>query len=415
LVIAILASPLAFGSPAGATQLVFLDFDTETSGGEHFYLEAERDAIQGRLEADYALFDYAFTQTAPSSGDFSTLFFNKGASGGLADAIDFRNLDPNDTASFNVNGWLGGAGQPAATSDNIIAASATVGAHVLGHIFGLRHGDSFGPIGSGIHDPPGTVNYLPDYPGPAGATETTDHIMASGASVGSTLNDSVGNPFFSERSAVKLAFNETGTVVAEQGSTHGSISAAQPLGTLPSLFVPNTLQPGAENAGLDFNVEAIDITGSISTPGESDFYSFSGSANDLINLEVMSQALDRIVDPFDPLDPLVRVFDSGGDLVSYFGSPATNDDEFETFDSILIDLVLPADDTYFIEVLDSPLTPGLDTGDYELFFWTFEATPIPEPSTIVMFGIGIVGLIAFGQQRRPSRVAGGMNDDCTKA
>jgi hypothetical protein len=212
--------------------------------------------------------------------------------------------------------------------------------------------------------------------------------------------------------------------VAEQGSRHGSISAAQDLGFLPSLFVPNTLQPGAENAGLDFIVEAIDIVGSIGRRSESDFYSFNGEAGDLLNLEVMSQALDRIT---NKIDPFVSIFDSAGDLVSYFGSPATNNDEFETLDSILIDWVLPTSDTYFIEVdIDPGAFFGNRSGDYELFLWTFNTEssllvpetstlPAPEPSTIVMFGIGIVGFIAFGQQRRPSRVAGGMNDDCTKA
>ncbi len=67
--------------------------------------------------------------------------------GGDVDALDYRNTDPAATARVNVTGFLGRAGQAAATSDNFVALTAAVAAHELGHLFGLRHSDSFGPLG----------------------------------------------------------------------------------------------------------------------------------------------------------------------------------------------------------------------------------------------------------------------------
>src|SRR5258707_1296629 len=81
----------------------------------------------------------------------STLFFNNapagGEPGGLSSELDFRNLNRASTAAIDVNGLLGGPGEPAAVSANFVAMSATIGAHELGHQMGLLHIDSFGPIG----------------------------------------------------------------------------------------------------------------------------------------------------------------------------------------------------------------------------------------------------------------------------
>src|SRR5262249_35366649 len=135
--------------------------------------------------------------------------------GGLADEIDPRNLNLSTTVAVDVNGFLGNnPGQLPPTSDNVIALSATIGAHEVGHTAGLIHPDSQGPIGFGDHISP-FFHYLPSYPGPGAAWETPLHLMASPASVNTTLQDAADNPFFGEREAVKLAFIEGGTVVSE--------------------------------------------------------------------------------------------------------------------------------------------------------------------------------------------------------
>lgn len=388
----------SFALELRAAQPVWLDFATDFDPGEHVYTATEQSLIRDTIAADYSGFDYSFTLIAPGSGDYSTLTFNAdGIVGGIADDIDFRNLNHADNARININALLGGIGQPAATSANFVGLTSTVGSHELGHLSGLRHGDSMGPIGSGISPVPGTGGYVPAYPGPTGADETAGHIMASPAAVGSTLFDAAGDTFLSERSAVKLSFNEQGSVVAEQVAAHGTLPTAQAL-TLAALTVPNTLLSG-DNLGKILSADAVVVTGGIAAGGETDIYSFSGSAGDLMNFEVISAVLDRIA---NSIDSEIRIRDSGGALVDYFGSTAFNDREFESNDSILIDLVLPSTDTYYVEVnADS----GTDTGNYELYAMRFSATtgPIPEPSSILLFGTGLAALGLALRRTPPSR------------
>src|SRR5262249_12934107 len=78
-----LLDPRAANAPAPQavpTQIVFLDFDTYTTdlSKQHYYTPAERPAILAILQADYAMFPFVqFTTTAPTSGSFETLFFNR--------------------------------------------------------------------------------------------------------------------------------------------------------------------------------------------------------------------------------------------------------------------------------------------------------------------------------------------------
>ena len=123
---------------------------------------------------------------------------------------------PADSGGVNVNNFLGGPGEPAATSADFIGLSATIAAHELGHLSGLEHGDAYGPIGSGIYAGVNPDLYNPPYPGPTDADETILHIMASGASVNATLQDAINDPFFGEREAIALAFGENGSPTNEQ-------------------------------------------------------------------------------------------------------------------------------------------------------------------------------------------------------
>ncbi len=375
------------GAPGwnGVTQVVFLDFDTFSDPGEHVYTQAQRDEIEALIELDFAFFHFQITQTLPSSGAFATLFFNKTPvvdgveqPGGQSDEIDFRNLNLGGTAAIDVNDLLGGLNQPPASVANFVFLSATVGAHELGHLLGLRHSDSFGPIGSGIFAAVDPARFLPAYPGPAQGFETNRHLMASPASVGETLFDAAGDQFWGEREAIRLAFNEGGTTVAETIGVHNSLATAQAL-SLVSLAVPNTLVTGL-NFGKDFAVAAFAVTGSINLVGgvsEDDFYSFTGRAGDLLNLEIISGALvsDITTRNTNPIDSIIHVYDSSGVLVPYYGVPAENDDELENRDSILIDLILPADGTYFIQVdtFTNATVPDNDDGNYELYVSRFDA------------------------------------------
>ncbi|HVK12947.1 MAG TPA: calcium-binding protein, partial [Gemmataceae bacterium] len=308
---------------------------------------------------------------------------------GLASEVDFRNSRLGGSVQIDVNWLFGADGLPddpdpgTPVRDNLVSLTATVGAHELAHLLGLRHSDSFGPIGAGISPLVDPDQMVPGYPGPAAAFETNLHMMATPDSVGSSLADAAGDPFFGEREAIKLAFNEgvqggtlvPGLLVAEQAGAHGTRATAQPIALTP-LWVPNTLLAGV-NFGKEFAVSAVAVIGRVGVAGEDDYYSFAGRAGDLVNLEVLSPALRILFVTPDAIDSIVRIYDAAGNLVPYHASVAENDDgPFERGGgSILIDLVLPADGTYYIQIDTFELVPGspVDTGDYELFLYRFDA------------------------------------------
>jgi hypothetical protein len=403
--------PRAINPPAwqGSTQYVFLDFVTYTTGTKHVYTDQERSQILSQLQSDYAAFPFVkFTldaSTIPANTLYETEFFNRtppgNEPGGNSSEIDFRNLNLADFTEIDVNGFLGGSGQPAATSANYVAVSATIAAHELGHTMGMTHPDSYGPIGFGLHNPPGVTTYLPAYPGPQAAWETPLHIIASPASVGSTLFDATANPFFGAREDIKLAFIQGGTVVNEQLNPDGtnynvSRAMAQPL-NLYALQVPDTALKGFD-AGKILSVTAVDVTNaSIQLDkntglSQSDWYSFQGQAGDLINIQTLSHYLNRIT---DPVDTILRVYDSSGTLLSYYTSQASNDDNFETADAVIEDLKLPSTSTgtFFIEVDSYAASPATDTatGHYELFIYRFQegnTTPTGGSNSTFIVGPG---------------------------
>lgn len=346
---------LLFGvANAHAAQVVVLDFDTGTDGTIS-YTAAMRDQIQALMQGHYSSFDLTVTQVVPVTGDYSTVFFNSGGTGGLASQVDFRNTDMTDTAVVNIDGF------GMVTEADQISATAIIGSHELGHLLGLRHGDSFGPIGSGRSSTgvPSAGSYSPSYPGPAGGDETTNHLMASPVSVGSSLADTTTPSWFSERSASKLANNEQGTVQAEGG-------VITPL-VFDSLNVPNTIAAG-DNAGEVFEVDLFVAAGSI-TAGDTDQYTFAGLAGDNFQFEVISDLIDYRIGLANVIDPQITILDSSATAVDYYATPAFNDDEFETTDSLIIDLTLPAADTYTIQI--NALSPT-DTGNYELLGYRFK-------------------------------------------
>ncbi len=253
------------------TRTVYLDFNTYELPGQHIYTQAERDEIQAQLTADYSAFSYVFTQTQPQSEPYTPIYFNDpalvGLEGGISSEVDWGDLDisgttrltsnhleviPADSGGVNVNNFLGGPGEPAATSADFIGLSATIAAHELGHLSGLLHVDAYGPIGSGIYSGVNPDLYNPPYPGPVAANQSILDIMASGASVNATLEDAINNPFVSERDAIALSFGENGSPTNEQTSAHYSMADAQPI-ALQTLVVPDTDLEGV-NAAKVFDV-----------------------------------------------------------------------------------------------------------------------------------------------------------------
>src|SRR5262249_21626851 len=155
--------------------------------------------------------------------------------------------------------------------------------------------------------------------GPSAGFETFNDIMSSPASVGSDRFNDLGDLYFGVRDAVKLEFAESGTVIPESTSPHGSFDTAQPV-ALAAMNVPNTLRGGLD-ANKAFSVAALDVVGNIGIDpvtgtSESDFYSLTGKKGDLFNIQVLSQSLTRL--GTNTIDPIVRVYDAGHNLVAYF-------------------------------------------------------------------------------------------------
>ena len=411
------------------TRTVLLDFDTLAVPGQIVYTPQERNAIQAQLTTDYSAFSYVFSQTVPTSGPYTTIYLNDpaltGLEGGLATAIDWRDqlvsgaislipsqavpfptipvapsglgyantgspgtllYTPPDTAFVNINDFLGGLDEPPANVSNIIGLSATIAAHELGHLSGLEHQDSFGPIGAGFY--PGISESLidPAYTGPDDADEATDNIIASGASVGQTTEEAIDDPFFGAREAIGLAYGEDGTPTVEPNSVfHESVATATPISLAP-LVVPDTILEGTD-ADQVFNVTAADVVAFLGVNAQqqtfTDYYSFTGQAGTLLNIQVLTAVLASPLGAFDSTLTLYHEV-SPGDVEEV----ASNNNAYQTDDSWILDYTLPSTGTYFVAVGANAATASGQSGYYELFMYTFSMGSDPSAGDTMYAGSG---------------------------
>ena len=408
----------------GLPAIVLLDFDSayRADRGDYLYSIAERNAIHQAIASKYASFDWVFTQdesvanslSLDMARNYARVVFSQGRGGdvsGDAGEVDFRNIQRGIVSEVNVNSLLPTVrtlltAQVGATytsqdlSNMIVALTTTIAAHELAHTAGLRHGDAFGPIGTGYSVGVDLSQLYPAYTGNRNAIETGSHVIASPASVGTTIDDALSNPFFGERESIKLAFNEIGQTRREDNTiagSHGSISTAEDLGGLSPLLVPN-LAPatGYMRSGQTFNVSAGAVVGDLKTfvsgQTERDFYRFTGKAGDIVNVELLSNSLRP--NRGDIFDGELRIYKADGTLIEW------NDDDFEgTKDATLLDVVLPADGDYYIAVgLSTQPAIASSSGRYELFISRFAvgANPTVEGDTLIG-GVGsdtLLGTIA---------------------
>ncbi len=397
------------GAPAnGTVQVVVLDFATftnaeapglnvpipgaiDSSAVEYVYSAEEQVRILEGVKSIYAGFlasaggfiDFRTSADGLTPGTYATVYFNRSrfprpnapAPGGDSSQVDFRNTNLGGWATVQINGLLGGPGQPEASSDHFVAASIWMAAHEFGHLLGLRHSDSFGPIGFGISMPPGINRFAPVYPGPTGGFETNSHVMATPAATGFTLTDLVSPTYFGERELVKLAYFRSVPSVPGQSSLLVGETSASATGQSISLVpvdVPQGLPSGLNGPKL-LAAAATTVLGAITSSGQIDRFVFEGRTGDLMNIEVFSRGI--LADRYqDTLDTVIRVLKDGV-VVAQFEGQAVNDDQFE-FDSSIVDLYLPSDGVYTIEITafagETGISPENETGNYELFLFRFD-------------------------------------------
>src|SRR5262249_6620848 len=250
------------------------------------------------------------------------------------------------------------------------------------------------PIGTGLYSGMDPTKFFPVYTGPRNAVETPFDVMASPDSVGSTLPDAAGQTFLGERDSIKLAFNDTGTVLQQQGlPTQSAIVLGKPatayvVGDLPALAVPNTIPTGFPGAGTLFNVTAVAVDGRLQTPAQEDYYAFHGHAGQVLTFQVISNYATLNAQPV--LNPELALFDASGNTLAYNGNTNTlsppflmgayNLHGFESQDPILLDVIWPADGTYYVGV-DS-FQDG-SAGSYQLFMYSFGTAATASGDTLV--------------------------------
>ena len=418
-------------SPWRNVQVVFLDFD---AGGaptfpvcrsdntlfgifnDHVYTPAERAEITERIAHDYGQFNFHVTSERPSSGDFTTIFMGQNdapedcsqgsnitvfPSGGVsilfgrAEGIDFLNKNKSDNAFAEASFWeflaqldpSGGlleafsgvsiaefGSVEAAKNFAVVNQSANTGAHEAGHIQGLRHQNSFGAPGDGLPDT-GAISpfeFVPVFPGSSDASETVLHTMASGASVGLSLNGSAAvDRFFSERSAARLAINQFGRVISEARVRGHRARRLRDRVLLTYVRVPNTIEEG-QNENARIKVNAAVVNGEISAVDEVDSYTFRGRRGEFFNAELIS-VIGRDLSFAEGIMGQLRLYKVNRDGSETF--VASNLQSFESlFDAEMFDIVLPENGLYRVEVTaPDEFFPADTNGDGELDAFPLEA------------------------------------------
>jgi hypothetical protein len=359
-----LGAPTRF-APDGGPQQVFLDFSQAVTG---VFDQSERLQVRDGLADLYRGFDIDFSIEVPPGPHTRLSYDGNGLIGVALTGIDFRNVRVDDFGLVGTNGLQD------LPSRQQINFAVNVGGHEIGHMLGLRHYDSFGPIGSGV--PTGSLagSLRPTFTGPVDAEDFFINTMSTPALGGNVDFFFQGRTSFSERSLIKMQFAAEGTLIPEQDAGNDSLGSAQPVG-LSFLDVLNTRPAGTAvgDSGIPYlPVRAAALAGSFSSGDVQDVFAVEASAGDLLSVEVISNAIDQRIS--NTIDATVTLRDATGAILDYYSDTAFNDDEVETPDSWLFDVPVPDDGTYFI-VVDT--FSGLDTGDYELFVTSYGTGRIP--------------------------------------
>lgn len=395
---------LDFDPDEGQTDTFEVDFVDLATGGlittfvlpDYVFSDEDRTFIRDRIAADLEPYGYEVVTEEPASGPFTEIDFanNDRVPGegtnvtlfltptggvsfsilfGRADEIDFGddNLDSGaftDTSFWVVLQQLFTAGSfealsgitPADTDGDGLTDFAAVqeavrnqgantGVHEAGHTLGLRHHDSFGPIGSGLPTTgtPAPSAFIPTYTGLQEADETILNIMATGASVALPIqNSTTVDRVFSQRSNLKLrlANGRSRLITEEQLSKtlfgSGFFKDVRFLPPITAISPFRTLRT--------FDDERLDsfwVQGSIDGPEGADTYGFFAFAGEQVTAEIISFTDTNIA-----LGALLELnlfeLTPYGDRILV----ASNNQTFEPFDPLIVDFEVPRTGKYVVEV-----------------------------------------------------------------
>ena len=152
-------------------------------------------------------------------------------------------------------------------------------------------------------------------------------------------------------------------------------------------MVPDTLLEGTD-ADQIFNVTAADVSAFLGTSSPTstftDYYSFTGQAGTLINLQIFSTVLSDFEGAFASTLSLYYFNPTTGQdtLVAY------NNSSFQDKDSWILDCTLPSTGTYYVAVGANPAAGVGQSGAYNLFIYTFAEAADPTAGDTMYAGSG---------------------------
>lgn len=240
----------------------------------------------------------------------------------------------------------------------------------------LKYGDT---VSGTIDDSAGVINYT--FEGSTGDVITITmkvdtgsldpvlQLLAPDGSVAAENDDATSDTRNSTIEAFTLPESGTYTIVAsrfqgELGGTVGDFTLnleSDSAGGSDATIVPETLTtPEVSIAGELPNDGS--ITGTISAENPFVYYSYAGTAGDLVTFSVAASAGST-------LDPLLILLDPKGQEI------ARNDDPSQfSRDSIIDDITLPETGQYTLLVTRSPRRSGITIGDYLLLNYAGDDT-----------------------------------------